>query len=389
MLKNLTSKQNQSPFVVTQLLKYSTNKVFASSVNIAKKSSVNSSTDNNENLDNNEYKSTNHSNTSSQNENYIIISQFIDTLKVIIVEDKNFMSNYINSKKTDFIKSFNTIYSDITNNKNNSTIISGTSNPNKSKYEEVRKLIVEFQIEDEEEIPNSNQTSKSLKLSNESNKLKSSMSTGKIENYSSNISTKNTKLEVTTHGNLNSSLRKFQTISPINKFSISGFMTEMNKDTLKFIKDPKYPFARLASDVTLTLIQINKCFISELKALGFTVLGSETSESIKAEKKHFDFIQSFLNCFRSDSRNGNSGSAHTTSIFLTTRFSDTNKFERLIEIMGTSGKKEIIVMAIEAFFRKIRTYGKKLRPLRVQDVNSKLLFKSERSSSHEKTPSNK
>lgn len=163
-------------------------------------------------------------------------------------------------------------------------------------------------------------------------------------------------------------------------------MQELSKDTLKFNKEPKFPFAKIAIDATLTLKQINTSFIKELKSIGFIISGleNENSEFLKAEKRNFDFFQSFANCLRRNSSRNSTSSSHITSIVIHTRFSEINKFERLIDIMGISGKKQLIISAIEGFFKRLRVFGKKIRLIRIQDLNSKLLFKSERSSSFDK-----
>jgi len=308
----------------------------------------------------------------------------METLKQVI-DAKSFLKDYKSTKKKKaFIEQFKTLYSN-------------------GKFDEIKQIIEEYVFDEEDEFIsgfNNSQLSHSTynticnnshaiisddrndrshinskSMVNEGNKLKSD-----IELYNSNYSTKQ-RLELTTHGNLNSSIRKMapNTSSPMSK--ISGSILN---EGIKFMKDPKFPFARLAADITLTTKQINKAFLIEMKELGFIVSGTETSEYCKAEKKQFDIFKSFLNCFKLDNSRSSTPNNNSTSLYICTRYSDVNKFERIIEICGTSGKKEIIITAIESFFKKLRTYGKKIRPLRVQDVNSKLLFKNEKSSSSDK-----
>lgn len=392
MLKNLTSKNSQSSVIILQLLKFTTNKIY-NSIEITKKpkslGSISSENDYNEVMNDN---STNYSNCSSK-ETSALLKDFLETLKTIIVDNDKFLFSINNKKKDIFIKDFLAIYNSICSNTNPSgnNSLNNNTGGNSTKYDELKQLIVDFEIDEDEDSVNSKDiTIKPLNKYGETNKLKSEIiipSMQQQDAYSSHTSTKQNKLEVTTtNANLNSSLRKFHVISPVNKFTISNFMNNMNKDNLKFIKDPKYPFARIAGDATLTINQINKVFINEMKSLGFIITGSEYSEFVKAEKKHFDFFQSFINCFKSDNNRNTPNSSNITSLYINTKFSETNKFERLIEISGTSGKKELITYAIEQFFKKIRICGKKLRPLRVQDVNAKLLVKPEKSNSHEKLP---
>lgn len=390
ILKTLISKPNQSSSVIIQLMKFSSYKI-NNFIEQCKKNPVSErnleQNDNSvNNNDNNDIRSTNHS---TNNDSWVSLQKnLVDTLK-LIVDSKNFLSEVKSKKKKTFLDQFKSLY------------LAG-------KYDELQNTIEEFSLEDDDEHLSSFNSShlthttlntlnnnsnlvitddkNSKSMINECNKLKGSVSN--LDQYNSNFSSKQ-KYELTTHTNLNSSLRKLgpnTTISPLNKIGTS-IISNFQPDGLKFMKDPKYPFARLSADITLTTNQINKTFLTEMKLQGFQVSGSENSEYCKAEKKQFDFLKSFLNCFKLESsRSSTPNNSNITSLYICTRFSDINKFERIIEICGTSGKKEIIASAIEAFFKKIRVLGKKIKPLRVQDVNSKLLFKNDKPSSSDKLP---
>lgn len=205
-----------------------------------------------------------------------------------------------------------------------------------------------------------------------------------IDAYSTTNMTKQTKLEISS---LSSTMRKFHTqASPINKYTTStGILNDLKNEGVKSQnRDMKFPFARIGADITLTLNQINKAFIKEAKAQGFIVKGNENDEYIQIEKRHFELFQSLLDCFRSGEENRVNQTK--TCISISSRISDINKFERIIDMVGHAGKKDLISLQINGTFKRLRTYGKKLRSIRLQDVDAKLLFKQDKPSSSEKLP---
>ena len=242
---------------------------------------------------------------------------------------------------------------------------------------EIITLINEFILFEDEEHNNS---AKSLK--NVDNKKKLS------DGFSTTFSSKNSnKMEISTNTvHLNSTVRKFpQDLTCPNYKSITtNFGTILSKDSLRF-KDPKFPYAKFAVDLTLSNKQIIKSFLSELKLEGFSTRENESEDAVYAEKKNFDLFKSLLDCFRSgDDIRVNS---KYTTLSLLISFSDTNKFERVLEFAGLSGKKELISIVIENTIKKLKLFGKKIRPIRIQDVNIKCLYKSDKPNSSEHLPS--
>ena len=357
MLKTLSTKNNQSSQVILQMIKFANNKIF-SSIDLNKQIISDSISISNKSEEN-DINSTNQS--TSTGEKNILLNKFLETTKQILEGDLFFPNLPLEKeKKTAFFNKFIDFYK-------------------LQKHNEIKQLIIDFNADEFDELNSLSKNRETALKSGIENKIIPFNSNNLKDNYASTISNKSGgKLEITTHANLNSSMRKIS-ISPLNK--ISGY-NDLTKDNLKFLKKD-LPFAKLAADVTLTVIQINKSFISEMKKQGFTIIGSDNSEYVKAEKKHFGIVESFMNCFKSETSRGGNNS-QMTSIVLTTQFSDVNKFERILLVFGEHGKKDVIIQAIEGFFKRLRSHGKKIRPLRVQDVNSKLLFKPERSNSNEK-----
>ena len=249
-----------------------------------------------------------------------------------------------------------------------------------------------------EEFDNHNESAKSLKTS---------VGDGKVsrisqETYSTSNTTKIGKIEPINYNNLNSSIRKIHsTLSPVNyntnlSFNTnfhtksntginSTFFSNTNRDNIRFInREIKFPYVKLSADYTLTVKQINRIFVNEVKNLGFYVKGSDSDELIFAEKKNFDLLQSLLDCFRSV-ETSRSNSNYTT-IKLVSKLSDTNKLERIIEIEGLSGKKEVISMIIENVYKKLKLHGKKLKLIKYQEVNLSFAVKQSKSYSTEKLP---
>lgn len=241
---------------------------------------------------------------------------------------------------------------------------------------EIATVINEFILFEDEEHNNS---AKSLKNVEKNKKLS--------DGFSTTFSSKNSnKMEISTNSvHLNSTLRKFpqDLTSPNYKSITTTFGTIISKDSLRF-KDPKFPYAKFAVDLTLSNKQIIKSFLAELKLEGFSSRENESEDAVYAEKKNFDLFKSLLDCFRSgDDIRVNS---KYTTLSLLISFSDTNKFERILEFAGLSGKKELISMIIENTIKKLKLFGKKIRPIRIQDVNIKCLYKSDKPNSSEHLP---
>lgn len=247
-------------------------------------------------------------------------------------------------------------------------------------FENIKNVILKLDLECPQDISDS---AKPIKQP-----LSDARSGGRVnmDVFSATNMTKPTKLEIS---NLSSTMRKFHSqASPINKYTTStGILNDLKIEGVKSQiqnRDMKFPFARIGADITLTLNQINKAFIKEAKSMGFTVKGNENDEYIQIEKRHFEIFQSLLDCFRSGEE---SRTNHTkTTISISSRISDVNKFERIIDMIGNTGKKELITLQIDGTFKRLRAYGKKLRPIRLQDVNAKFLFKQDKPSSSEKLP---
>lgn len=374
MLKNLINKPNQSPIVIVQLIKFSTNKIFTY-VETAGKNNDNSSVLDNEDThskniviepDANDLNSTNNSNNNDND----TLRQFMAVLKILIID--NTKNTFIFNSEEEKIKLFKSEFYEHYKN---------------GKFKSIRQLIIDLFIMTEEEdyIKNQNTISNFNSMLKdkdqiEVNSLKSVVTDPNI----SNIIT--LQRNNTNNSGLNSStLRKYnpssiyQLTSSTNTSNIVELKTDGNN--FKFNNNPKLPFARIAVDATLTINQINSTFLKEMKKLGFEVLGNETSDYCKAEKRKFDIFNTIMKCFRSDSTRENE--SNLTSLYLMTKFSEHNKFERIIEVVGLTGKNEELSQTIEHFLKKLRVHNKKLRPLRVQDINTKVLD-SKRSKSSEK-----
>lgn len=374
MLKNLINKPNQSPIVIVQLIKFATNKIFSFIETVCKNNDNTSVLDNNEDThskniaiepDVNDLNSTNNSNSSDND----TLRQFMAVLKIIIMDNPK--SSFIFNSEEEKIKNFkNEFYENYKN----------------AKFKSIRQLIIDLCVITEEEDYIKNQNT----ISNYNSMLKDKdvIESNSLKNVGTdpNISNIVTLQRNTNTSGLNSSsLRKYnpssiyQLTSSTNTSNIIELKTDGNN--FKFNNNPKLPFARIAVDATLTINQINSTFLKELKKLGFEVLGNETSEYCKAEKRKFDFFNTIMKCFRSDSTRGDDN--NLTSLYLMTKFSEHNKFERIIEVVGLTGKNEELSETIEHFLKKLRVHNKKLRPLRVQDINTKVLD-SKRSKSSEK-----
>lgn len=196
-----------------------------------------------------------------------------------------------------------------------------------------------------------------------------------------NDESKHTKLEISHHNNhLNTTMRKFYAqSSPLNKCSTtSGMITNFHGEGIRsLLKDPKFPFARIAVDITLTTQQINKAFITVAKQLGFKVQGSESDDYIHIEKKHINCFKCITDCFKT--AKAKKENKLYTSISLSTRFSEASRFERVIEVVGLAGKNELISEVIEGTYKNLQKHGKKLKLLRVFEVD---LSNSKRRDSH-------
>jgi hypothetical protein len=248
---------------------------------------------------------------------------------------------------------------------------------NKESITEIVATVNEFVLFEDEEHNNS---AKSLKNVENNKKLS--------DGFSTTFSSKNSnKMELSTNTvHLNSTVRKFpqDLASPNYKSITTSFGTTISKDSLRF-KDPKFPYAKFAVDLTLSNRQIIKSFITELKLEGFSSRENESEDAVYAEKKNFDLFKSLLDCFRSgDDIRVNS---KYTTLSLIISFSDTNKFERILEFAGLSGRKELISLVFENTIKKLKLFGKKIRPIRIQDVNIKCLYKPEKPNSSEHLPS--
>ena len=240
-------------------------------------------------------------------------------------------------------------------------------------------------------------SSADLKKSKASYDSYSTNNSSKLEKHNKNNNNNNN------YNNLNSSLRNMNTnISAFNFNSNASFNNTLsiktsstatsnlfsnsnNKDNTRFYnKDPKLPYVKLSSDYTLTSKQINRTFINEANMHNFNVKGSEKEEVLVAEKKNFDLLQSLLDCFRSV-ESSKLNSVYTT-IKLASKISEINKMERIIEIEGISGRKEIISIIIENIYQKLKNYGKKIKLVKYQEVNLSFAVKQSKSYSNEKLP---
>lgn len=374
MLKNLINKPNQSPIVIVQLIKFSTNKIFTY-VETAGKNNDNSSVLDNEDThskniviepDANDLNSTNNSNNNDND----TLRQFMAVLKILIID--NTKNTFIFNSEEEKIKLFKTEFYEHYKN---------------GKFKSIRQLIIDLFIMTEEEdyIKNQNTISNFNSMLKDKDQIEvNSLKSVVTDPNVSNIIT--LQRNNTNNSGLNSStLRKYnpssiyQLTSSTNTSNIVELKTDGNN--FKFNNNPKLPFARIAVDATLTINQINSTFLKEMKKLGFEVLGNETSDYCKAEKRKFDIFNTIMKCFRSDSTRETE--SNLTSLYLMTKFSEHNKFERIIEVVGLTGKNEELSQTIEHFLKKLRVHNKKLRPLRVQDINTKVLD-SKRSKSSEK-----
>lgn len=374
MLKNLINKPNQSPIVIVQLIKFSTNKIFTY-VETAGKNNDNSSVLDNEDThskniviepDANDLNSTNNSNNNDND----TLRQFMAVLKILIID--NTKNTFIFNSEEEKIKLFKSEFYEHYKN---------------GKFKSIRQLIIDLFIMTEEEdyIKNQNTISNFNSMLKDKDQIEvNSLKSVVTDPNVSNIIT--LQRNNTNNSGLNSStLRKYnpssiyQLTSSTNTSNIVELKTDGNN--FKFNNNPKLPFARIAVDATLTINQINSTFLKEMKKLGFEVLGNETSDYCKAEKRKFDIFNTIMKCFRSDSTRENE--SNLTSLYLMTKFSEHNKFERIIEVVGLTGKNEELSQTIEHFLKKLRVHNKKLRPLRVQDINTKVLD-SKRSKSSEK-----
>lgn len=374
MLKNLINKPNQSPIVIVQLIKFSTNKIFTY-VETSGKNNDNTSVLDNEDThskniviepDANDLNSTNNSNNSDND----TLRQFMAVLKILIMD--NTKNTFIFNSEEEKIKLFKSEFYEHYKN---------------GKFKSIRQLIIDLFIMTEEEdyIKNQNTISNFNSMLKDKDQIEvNSLKSVVTDPNVSNIVT--LQRNSTNNSGLNSStLRKYnpssiyQLTSSTNTSNIVELKTDGNN--FKFNNNPKLPFARIAVDATLTINQINSTFLKEMKKLGFEVLGNETSDYCKAEKRKFDIFNTIMKCFRSDSTRENE--SNLTSLYLMTKFSEHNKFERIIEVVGLTGKNEELSQTIEHFLKKLRVHNKKLRPLRVQDINTKVLD-SKRSKSSEK-----
>ncbi len=209
-------------------------------------------------------------------------------------------------------------------------------------------------------------------LTSSAKSLKKSSTSKTSTTFTSNNS-HNLELTINTSNQLpaDTTLRNLPSKSFHNKLTSS-----LSRDSIRY-KDPDFPFCKLAIDITVTSKEITTCFIDELKKNGFIIRKADTEDDLYAEKKHFNLIRSFINCFKQSEDNSNQ-----TAISLIIFISNNNKFERIVELAGLSGKKNIISSIIENIVYKLKTLKKKIRFIRTNNLT--INRKPEKSSSSDK-----
>lgn len=184
-----------------------------------------------------------------QGEDDIILLKYYDTLKNIfdsISYSEVYSYKLLKSSKTSFKYTFFQFY-------------------NNQKYDEMLNLILGYEYEDDDIV---------VSVLNDNSDLNNSKKLIGIDNYNTDSSTKCGKLEISTAKDLNSSTRKIQFNSPINRISsdyTNNAIKNIQNDNIRFKKKltNKLPFLRLATDITLTGIQIKREFIKQMKEYNY------------------------------------------------------------------------------------------------------------------------
>lgn len=209
-------------------------------------------------------------------------------------------------------------------------------------------------------------------ITNSAKSLKKSSTSKTSTTFTSNNS-QNLDFTINTSHQIpaNTTLRNLPSKNFHNKLNSS-----LSRDSIRY-KDPDFPFCKLAIDITVTSKEITGCFIEELKKNGFFIRKADTDDDFYAEKKHFDLIRSFLNCFKHSEDNSNQ-----TAVSLIVFISNNNKFERIVELAGLSGKKDVISAIIESIVYKLKALKKKIRFIRTNNLS--LNRKPEKASSSDR-----
>lgn len=182
-----------------------------------------------------------------------------------------------------------------------------------------------------------------------------------VESSDTEASTKiDNKLEITCKEVVGSSIRNFQTPSPMNnmiKMDTSSNLKILQGDnSFKWgmVNKQRLPYLTLAVDISLSGTQINKYFINEMKKLKLHIIGDEKSDILFVEKKNKGLFRNLIcDCFHFNKKQ------ETSKLSFTTKFSD-NKCERILDIRCLSGVKiikfNLIIFLIILEKRKFRKY---------------------------------